>query len=201
VPGNFHISGHHFPEVVQNLYLMGHRLDFTHKVNHISLGKVDDRKFIIDNFGAKFEFELDGMDTPQKKHISESEGDFITPDALDTNYFLEISQTDYVDKREIKKDNNYQKYEAFRFRAVKHVKVEQGMPGIYFRYDLSPIRILYTISMQSTSDYLVKICAVIGGIYVVSSILDSLLKQGIELLGFRPTESPGKKRGKGFSDK
>ena len=68
------------------------------------------------------------------------------------------------------------------------------MPGIYFRYDLSPIRILYTISMQTTTDYLVNICAVMGGIYVVSSIIDNILKNGLMVLGFgSPDELPQNK--------
>jgi CTP-dependent riboflavin kinase len=40
VPGNFHISGHHYPEVVQKLYMTGHTLDFSHKINHLSFGSI-----------------------------------------------------------------------------------------------------------------------------------------------------------------
>lgn len=38
--------------------------------------------------------------------------------------------------------------------------------------------------MQSVTDYLVNICAVIGGIYAVSSVLDSVLRNSVGILGF-----------------
>lgn len=38
VPGNFHLSTHAFGEVIQKLYMTGHRLDFSHTINHLSFG-------------------------------------------------------------------------------------------------------------------------------------------------------------------
>ena len=116
------------------------------------------------------------------------------PDALAVNYFLEISQVDYVDATGSQKDekDDLPKYEAFRFRSSQTIKLDQGMPAIFFRYELSPIRIQYTMSMQSVTDYVVNICAVIGGIYAVSSILDSALRNSIGILGFgAPEDLPG----------
>ena len=75
---------------------------------------------------------------------------FMGPDALSVNYFLEISQVDYVDKTsgsDEDKDGVYQVYEAFRFRSSQTIKPDQGMPAIFFRYELSPIRIQYTMYM------------------------------------------------------
>ena len=66
------------------------------------------------------------------------------------------------------------------------------MPAIFFRYELSPIRITYTMSMQSLTDYLVNICAVVGGIYAVSSIVDSVVRNSLGILGFgAPEDLPG----------
>jgi len=64
VPGNFHISGHHYPDAVQKLYMSGHSLDFSHKINHLSFGDIGDIQYIEDHFGDKFKFELDGRDVP-----------------------------------------------------------------------------------------------------------------------------------------
>ena len=60
VPGNFHISMHHYPEAVQMLYMSGKTLDFTHKINHLSFGNMKDMQFIEKNYNEKFKFELDG---------------------------------------------------------------------------------------------------------------------------------------------
>ena len=62
VPGNFHISGHHYPGAVQKLYMTGEKLDFSHKINHLSFGELKDTEQIERNFGEKIAFELDGRD-------------------------------------------------------------------------------------------------------------------------------------------
>ena len=42
VPGNFHISMHHYPEAFQHLMLRGYNIDFSHKINHLSFGDLED---------------------------------------------------------------------------------------------------------------------------------------------------------------
>ena len=46
VPGNFHLSTHAFGDVVQKLYMSGKRLDFSHKINHLSFGSDPEMKEI-----------------------------------------------------------------------------------------------------------------------------------------------------------
>jgi len=58
------------------------------------------------------------------------------------------------------------------------------MPAIFFRYELSPIRIQYTVSMMKMQTFIVRVCAIIGGIYAVSSIFESILRNSIYILGF-----------------
>lgn len=59
-----------------------------------------------------------------------------------------------------------------------------GMPAIFFRYELSPIRIQYTVSMMTLNSFIVRVCAIVGGIYAVSSIFESLLRNSISIFGF-----------------
>ena len=58
------------------------------------------------------------------------------------------------------------------------------MPAIFFRYELSPIRIQYTMSLQSVSSFLVRVCSIVGGIYAVSSIIESLLRNSLSIFEF-----------------
>ena len=76
--------------------MSGFKLDFSHKINHLSFGELQDAKYVERNFNEKFKYELDGRDTPQSKFMPPG-GSFMGPDALMVNYFLEISQVDYVD--------------------------------------------------------------------------------------------------------
>lgn len=58
------------------------------------------------------------------------------------------------------------------------------MPAIFFRYELSPIRIQYTVDMMTLNTFIVRVCAIVGGIYAVSSIFESLLRNSISIFGF-----------------
>ena len=54
-----------------------------------------------------------------------------------------------------------------------------GAPAIFFRYELSPIKIRYTMSYEKWSKYLVDVCAIIGGLFVCAGIIESLLRNGL----------------------
>jgi hypothetical protein len=182
VPGNFHISGHHYPDAVKTLFMQGHTLDFSHKINHLSFGDLGDKDLIEKNFGEKIKFELDGRDIPQSKFTG---GSMFGPTALITTYFLEISQVDYVDRTtsEYLASQDPPTMEAYRYRSQQTIKTDVGMPEIMFRYELSPLRIQYTMTLQSTTAFLVHICAIVGGVYAVSSIFESFLRNTISIFG------------------
>jgi len=46
VPGNFHISGHHYPEAMHRVFMEGNQIDFTHKINHLSFGDLKDAEAV-----------------------------------------------------------------------------------------------------------------------------------------------------------
>lgn len=48
---------------------MGYKLDFSHKINHLSFGDLGDIDHIEKNFNEKFKFELDGRDIQQKQFV------------------------------------------------------------------------------------------------------------------------------------
>ena len=56
-----------------------------------------------------------------------------------------------------------------------------GAPALFFRYELSPIKIRYTISYTKWTDYLINVCAIVGGLFVVAGILESVLSNGLNL--------------------
>ena len=68
--------------------MSGKKLDFTHKINHLSFGEINDAKFIERNFNEKFNYELDGRFIDQNDFKG---GLGFMADNLLVNYFLEIS--------------------------------------------------------------------------------------------------------------
>lgn len=51
-----------------------------------------------------------------------------------------------------------------------------GLPAIFFRYELSPILLRYTISYGEWTEFLTNICAIVGGIFTVASIVEAFLR-------------------------
>jgi hypothetical protein len=48
--------------------------------------------------------------------------------------------------------------------------------NVVFRFDLSPITVVYSEEKMNAFDFLVNLCAIIGGFITVCSIIDSLLR-------------------------
>jgi len=51
VPGNFHISSHHYPDALFNLIRKGTKFDYTHTIRELSFGEKDDMRAITSKFG------------------------------------------------------------------------------------------------------------------------------------------------------
>ena len=49
------------------------------------------------------------------------------------------------------------------------------MPNAVFHYDISPVMVVVQEETQGFASFVTKICAVIGGIYTVVGLLDSVL--------------------------
>ncbi|RVW65404.1 Endoplasmic reticulum-Golgi intermediate compartment protein 3 [Vitis vinifera] len=51
----------------------------------------------------------------------------------------------------------------------------QSLPGVFFFYDLSPIKVTFTEEHVSFLHFLTNVCAIVGGVFTVSGILDSFI--------------------------
>ena len=74
---------------------------------------------------------------------------------------------------------NYNEYrprklEWYEGKADAYVDTDL-VPNAAFHYDISPVMVVMTEETQSFSSFVTKICAVIGGIYTVVGLLDSVL--------------------------
>ncbi|VDM10326.1 unnamed protein product [Wuchereria bancrofti] len=50
-----------------------------------------------------------------------------------------------------------------------------GLPGFFIQYEFSPLMVKYEERRQSLSTFLVSICAIIGGIFTVASLIDAFI--------------------------
>jgi len=83
------------------------------------------------------------------------------------------SQSTYLYKANY---NEYKprKLEWYEGKADAYVDTDL-VPNAAFHYDISPVMVVMTEETQSFSTFITKICAVIGGIYTVVGLLDSVL--------------------------
>lgn len=59
---------------------------------------------------------------------------------------------------------------------------ESGMPGIFFSYELSPLMVKYTEKRKSFGHFATNTCAIIGGVFTVAGLIDSLLYRSVRAI-------------------
>ena len=53
------------------------------------------------------------------------------------------------------------------------------MPAAWFRYDLSPVTVKFGRERESIFHFVVQICAIIGGVFTIAGIIDSLIHRSV----------------------
>lgn len=67
-------------------------------------------------------------------------------------------------------------------KSVSIISGESGMPGAFFSYELSPLMVKYTEKERSFGHFATSVCAIIGGVFTVAGILDTLLYHSLNAL-------------------
>ncbi|XP_020250816.1 endoplasmic reticulum-Golgi intermediate compartment protein 3-like isoform X2 [Asparagus officinalis] len=159
VAGNFHFAAgkslHHNQDLISDLLdvqLGNHNI--THKINKLS-------------FGEEFPGVVNPLDGAKWTHHTSS-GIY--------QYFIKVVPTVYTDLTGNKiQSNQFSVTEHFRDDNNVHPKPP---PGVYFIYDFSPIKVIYTEGKVSFLHFLTNICAIIGGVFTVAGIIDSFIYHG-----------------------
>ncbi|KAL8523472.1 hypothetical protein ACS0TY_013434 [Phlomoides rotata] len=144
VAGNFHFApGKSFQQsnvhVHDLLAFQKDSFNLTHKINRLAYG---------DYFPGVVN-PLDGAHWTQH-----------TPNAM-YQYFLKVVPTVFTDV-------NGHAIQSNQFSVTEHVKGYdlgrlQSLPGVFFFYDLSPIKVTFTETHVSFMHFLTNVCAIIGG--------------------------------------
>uniref|UniRef100_A0A5B6ZLB4 Putative endoplasmic reticulum-Golgi intermediate compartment protein 3-like n=1 Tax=Davidia involucrata TaxID=16924 RepID=A0A5B6ZLB4_DAVIN len=98
-----------------------------------------------------------------------------TPNGM-YQYFIKVVPTIYTDIRGRTIQSN-------QFSVTEHFKSaemgrSQSLPGVFFFYDLSPIKVTFTEEHASFLHFMTHICAIIGGVFTVAGIVDSFIYHG-----------------------
>lgn len=91
-------------------------------------------------------------------------------------YYVKVVPTTY-------KVLNGEEYYVSQFTANTNEYQSNGPPAVYFRYDLSPVTVKFSVYRQSFFRFLVQLCAIVGGIFTVAGLIDNFLHTSISSLG------------------
>lgn len=147
VAGNFHITagkslnlprGH----IHISPFMSDSDYNFTHRVNRLSFGD------------------------PSPGIIHPLEGDeYITQSKMMLyQYFIEVVPTTV--KTFVTNMNTYQYSVKQLARPIDHFKGSHGMPGIFFKYDMSALKVTVRQERDNLAMFLARLCSIVGGIYV-----------------------------------
>jgi len=161
VPGNFHISSHAYGRTIGRLISdIDFKYDISHKINHISFGEESEIQHIKENFKVGNISPLDGVVKDKKGEVDKI-----------YEYYLKVVPTSYI-------DINKKTFDVNQFTSNSNeVPINMTIPTIYFRYDLAPILVKFEQFKESFFEFFVQICAIIGGIYSVIGIIDTLVNR------------------------
>ncbi|KAG2303587.1 hypothetical protein Bca52824_032238 [Brassica carinata] len=91
-------------------------------------------------------------------------------------YFIKVVPTVYTDVHgKTIQSNQFSVTEHFQNAEAGRM---QSPPGVFFYYDLSPIKVIFEEQHVEFLHFLTNVCAIVGGIFTVSGIVDSFIYHG-----------------------
>ena len=93
--------------------------------------------------------------------------------SLAYKYFVKVVPTLYMDLSKKVISTN-------QFSVTEHTQgtldfgAGNDLPGLFFYYDLSPIKVMFKEHQQVFLHFVTNVCAIVGGVFTVSGIIDGL---------------------------
>jgi len=163
-PGTVVISPLMFKQIYMMMRFTNQNLFQTfslkHKFNHINFGDVQ-KSWVYSKFGFSF-FDFNSFHLP----------DFSHSDKYNFDYFIKIIPHVFYDESYGTKTLAYQ----YSINQNERPAVQnQEVPMISIKFDISDVTILVTYQNKRFLHFLTHICAIIGGVFVLFSVLNRVL--------------------------
>ena len=164
VPGNFHISNHAQHNLVHQITNNDlSKLDFSHQINHLSFGDNQDLELITNTFTEGVLSPLDSLSRVRPESNKRP---------LTYEYYIKVVPTTYITLKN-------QEFHVYQFTANTNEFESDGLPTVYFRYDLSPVTVKFAQVQDNFLHFLVQVCAIVGGVYTVAGLIESLIHSSV----------------------
>ncbi|KAJ6980162.1 protein disulfide isomerase-like 5-4 isoform X1 [Populus alba x Populus x berolinensis] len=91
---------------------------------------------------------------------------------MQIEHYLQVVKTEVVTRRSSSERKLIEEYE---YTAHSSLSQTVYMPTAKFHFELSPMQVQITENPKSFSHFITNVCAIIGGVFTVAGILDSIL--------------------------
>lgn len=162
VGGNFHIApGKSMTQDHRHIHEMSLKdtayLNVSHTINHLSFGPV----------------------IPGKRNILDGSSEISDSPSMMYQYYIKIVATMVIKSDGTSVDTN-------QFAVTRHRRrssdIDSGPPGVYFIYEFAPMMVKYTERTKSFLRFLTSVFAIIGGVFTVAGIIDSMVYHSVNVI-------------------
>lgn len=101
-------------------------------------------------------------------------------------YYIEVVPTDI--QTTFSTINTFQYSVKENARVVDHYGGSHGVPGLYFKYDMSALKVIVHLNRDNIIQFGIRLCSIISGIVVISGLINSFLQHALR--GFLKTMAP-----------
>ena len=162
VPGSLSIAAHS-----KHHSISASMVNTTHFIKHFSYGKV---------IPSLFASEMSSIVTPLRGTTWRTTGANHTFE----HFVKVVSETTRLQYAHFLGSNEYV---AYKYTAHSHEYQDNDrFAAARFTYDLSPMSVLVSISYTPLYHFLTSVCAIVGGVFTVIGIFDSILYHGLHTL-------------------
>jgi len=155
VPGNFHLSAHSKSHSFQS-----HKLNMSHSIHSMTFGKTLTPPQLR-LLPGEVELGYNGLSTTEHYAIGQN---------TTLEHYLKVVHTSYQVTESAPLIDTYQ-------YTVNNNNYQDGesLPSAVFSYDISPMQVVVTEERKTFASFLTQICAVIGGVFTVTGLLDAFI--------------------------
>ena len=171
VQGNVHISFHSV-RMIMNVLLnrypdMFEKLTLSHKLGYLKFGDTTNTAKILSKYGYNEHTSFYKEDMPDYKYSKKPNFD----------YFIKIIPFLFKEENGYQKDDimAYQYSLSSQDRNINNNDEDLNLPVITLSYDFSFLTMQIILEKKSFLHFLTHICAIVGGVYFIFTILSRIL--------------------------
>lgn len=135
--------------------------DRNHRTNHIIHHL---------SFGDEFPGQKNPLDNSKHENTEAN---------LAWHYYLKVVPTEF-------RSLNGSRVKTNQYSVTRHEKqihpLSDRLPGVFISFEIAPIAVIKTETRRSWIHFTTSICAIVGGIFTISSILDSIIYRTNKIL-------------------